>query len=134
MDNQSLGLTNISINFNDSDFRLGMEGNYKLYKNQYSSNRLGLNKPQHAELRDKTRYLSHKFSLTQLSEFKWNGTVYGNKILTVSTLRLSITQLEANITRPFMHTNWAVHRTNWIKAVHMCNKPHVSFSKYLIGL
>ncbi|XP_072022226.1 nucleosome-remodeling factor subunit BPTF-like isoform X2 [Amphiura filiformis] len=123
-ENQSLGLTNISINVGDSDFRLGMEGNYKLYKNQYSCSRLGLNKPQHAELRDKTRYLSHKFSLTQLSEFKWNGTVYGNKILTISTLRLSITQLETNITKPFMHTNWAVHRNNWIKAVHMCNKPH----------
>ena len=22
-----------------------------------------------------------------------------------------------------MHSNWAVHRNNWIKAVHMCNKP-----------
>ena len=24
---------------------------------------------------------------------------------------------------PFMHSNWSVHRNNWIKAVHMCNKP-----------
>ena len=49
---------------------LGQEGNYKLYKNQYTTNSLALNKHQHNEERDRKRYLSHKFSLTPASEFK----------------------------------------------------------------
>ncbi|ESO89131.1 hypothetical protein LOTGIDRAFT_106842 [Lottia gigantea] len=101
----------------------GMEGNYKMYQNQYSTNTLALNKHQHNEDRDKRRSLSHKFSLTPLAEFKWNGAVHGNRILTVSTLRLSITQLENNIPTPFLHPNWPIHRTNWQKAVHMCHNP-----------
>ena len=81
----------------DKMFRLGMEGNYKLYKNQYSSNNLALNKPQHAEDRDRRRYIAHKFSLNSSEKLRWNGTVYGNKQLIVSTLRLTITQLESQI-------------------------------------
>ncbi|XP_050394423.2 nucleosome-remodeling factor subunit BPTF [Patella vulgata] len=104
-------------------FRLGNEGNYKMFQNQYSTNTLALNKHQHNEDRDKRRHLSHKFSMTPLSEFKWNGTVHGNRILTVSTLRLSITQLENNIPTPFLHPNWPIHRQNWQKAVHMCQNP-----------
>ena len=100
-----------------------MEGNYKLFTNQYSSNPLALNKHQHNEERDKRRYLSHKFSLTPLSEFKWNGTTHGNRGLTVSTLRLSIVQLESVIPTPFLPPSWPIHRQNWMKAVHMCNKP-----------
>uniref|UniRef100_A0ABM0MW96 Nucleosome-remodeling factor subunit BPTF-like n=1 Tax=Saccoglossus kowalevskii TaxID=10224 RepID=A0ABM0MW96_SACKO len=120
----------LTINANNTDslvaknqqlFKLGMEGNYKLYKNAYTANTLGLNKPQHAEDRDKRRQLSHKFSLTQMSEFKWNGTVHGSRVLTISTLRLSITQLETNIAAPFLHSNWTIHRNNWVKAVHMCS-------------
>ena len=109
----------------ESLFKLGMEGTYKSYKNQYTANRLALNKPQHAEERDRKRYLVNKFSLTSpAAEFKWHGTTNGNRILTISTLRLTITQLESNIPRALMHTNWTVHRNNWIKAVHMCSKPH----------
>ena len=84
---------------------------------------MALNKHQHNEERDKKRFLSHKFSLTPLSEFKWNGSLYGNRILTISTLRLSITQLESNLPTPFLHPNWAIHRQNWQKAVHMCQNP-----------
>ena len=90
------GVTTRSMN-PDRMFRLGMEGNYKLYKNQYSTNSLALNKPQHAEDRDRRRYLAHKFSLSSSERLKWNGTVYGNKQLIVSTLRLTITQLESQI-------------------------------------
>jgi len=100
-----------------------MEGNYKLYQNQYSTNALALNKHQHNEERDKRRYLSHKFSLTQTSEFKWNGSTHGTRSLIISTLRQSIAHLESNIPTPFLHPNWPIHRQNWIKAVHLCNKP-----------
>ncbi|XP_025083493.1 nucleosome-remodeling factor subunit BPTF-like isoform X4 [Pomacea canaliculata] len=104
-------------------FRLGMEGGYKSYQNQYSTNPLALNKHQHNEERDKRRHLSHKFSLTQASEFKWNGSVYGNRAITMATLRLSIVQLENNIPAAFLHPNWSIHRSNWQKAVHMCQSP-----------
>ncbi|XP_054762384.2 nucleosome-remodeling factor subunit BPTF-like [Lytechinus pictus] len=108
----------------ESLFKLGMEGTYKSYKNQFTTNRLALNKPQHAEERDRKRYLVNKFSLTPAAEFKWHGSTNSNRMLTISTLRLTTTQLESNIPRALMHTNWTVHRNNWIKAVHMCSKPH----------
>lgn len=54
-----------------------MENGFKTYVNQYSTNIAALNKQQRNEERDKKRYLSHKFSLTQASEFKWAGSYYG---------------------------------------------------------
>uniref|UniRef100_A0A674N1F9 Bromodomain PHD finger transcription factor n=1 Tax=Takifugu rubripes TaxID=31033 RepID=A0A674N1F9_TAKRU len=110
-----------SVNFNNM-FKLGQEGKYRGYQNQHSTNVLALNKHQHREDHDKRRHLSHKFSLTTASEFKWNGSIYGSRSLIVSTLRLTIVQLETNIPGPFMHPNWASHRSNWNKAVQMCSK------------
>uniref|UniRef100_A0A8C2DFH1 Bromodomain PHD finger transcription factor n=1 Tax=Cyprinus carpio TaxID=7962 RepID=A0A8C2DFH1_CYPCA len=103
-------------------FKLGQEGKFRVYHNQYSTNTLALNKHQHREDHDKRRHLSHKFCMTPAGEFKWNGSLYGSKALTVSTLRLTIIQLENNIPAPFLHPNWASHRSNWIKAVQMCSK------------
>ncbi|KTF79072.1 hypothetical protein cypCar_00039120 [Cyprinus carpio] len=98
------------------------EGKFRVYHNQYSTNTLALNKHQHREDHDKRRHLSHKFCMTPAGEFKWNGSLYGSKALTVSTLRLTIIQLENNVPAPFLHPNWASHRSNWIKAVQMCSK------------
>ncbi|XP_068386050.1 nucleosome-remodeling factor subunit BPTF isoform X11 [Eschrichtius robustus] len=104
-------------------FKLGQEGKYRVYHNQYTTNSFALNKHQHREDHDKRRHLAHKFCLTPAGEFKWNGSVHGSKVLTISTLRLTITQLENNIPSSFLHPNWASHRANWIKAVQMCSKP-----------
>ncbi|KAG9470855.1 hypothetical protein GDO78_016589 [Eleutherodactylus coqui] len=104
-------------------FKLGQEGKYRMYHNQYTTNSYALNKHQHREDHDKRRHLSHKFCLSPMGEFKWNGSVHGSKVLTISTLRLTIVQLENNIPAPFLHPNWASHRSNWIKAVQMCSKP-----------
>lgn len=54
-----------------------MENGFKTYVNQYSTNIAALNKQQRNEERDKKRHLSHKFSLTQASEFKWAGPYHG---------------------------------------------------------
>uniref|UniRef100_A0A8C6MKM0 Bromodomain PHD finger transcription factor n=1 Tax=Nothobranchius furzeri TaxID=105023 RepID=A0A8C6MKM0_NOTFU len=99
----------LMVNLNNL-FKLGQEGKYRVYQNQYSTNVLALNKHQHREDYDKKRHLSHKFSLTTTSEFKWSGSIYGSRSLTVSTLRLTIIQLETNVPGPFMHPNWASHR------------------------
>lgn len=104
-------------------FKLGCDCNYKTYSNQYATNTLALNKPQHNEERDKKRHLSHKFSLTPASEFKWNGATYGNRALTVNTLRQTILQMESNVPTAFLHPNWHLHRGNWLKAVNKCNAP-----------
>lgn len=64
-------------------FKLGMENGFKTYNNQFSTNTAALNKPQRNEERDKKRYLSHKFSLTLASEFKWAGPVLGNDTIIV---------------------------------------------------
>uniref|UniRef100_A0A3B5MNI0 Bromodomain PHD finger transcription factor n=1 Tax=Xiphophorus couchianus TaxID=32473 RepID=A0A3B5MNI0_9TELE len=99
----------LAVNLNNL-FKLGQEGKYRVYQNQYSTNTLALNKHQHREDYDKKRHLSHKFSLTTASEFKWNGSIHGARSLTVATLRLTIVQLETNVPGPFMHPNWASHR------------------------
>ncbi|XP_069056009.1 nucleosome-remodeling factor subunit BPTF isoform X2 [Pleurodeles waltl] len=104
-------------------FKLGQEGKYRIYHNQFSTNTFALNKHQHREDHDKRRHLSHKFCMTPSGDFKWNGSVHGTKVLTISTLRLTIIQLEGNVPAAFLHPNWASHRSNWIKAVQMCSKP-----------
>ncbi|XP_072747484.1 LOW QUALITY PROTEIN: nucleosome-remodeling factor subunit NURF301 [Anoplolepis gracilipes] len=114
-------------------FKLGMDNNFKSYVNQYSNNPTALNKIQRNEERDKKRHLSHKFSLTQVSEFKWVGSLTGTRALLVSTLRQTILQLESNIQAPFMHTNWPLLRKPWTAAVGACVNPR-DFARTLIVL
>lgn len=114
-------------------FKLGMDNNYKSYVNQYTTNVIALNKPQRNEERDKKRHLSHKFSLTPLSEFKWIGSLTGTRALLVSTLRQTILQLESNIQASFMHTNWPLLRKPWTSAVGTCVNPR-DFARALIVL
>ena len=114
-------------------FKLGMDNNFKSYVNQYTNNVIALNKPQRNEERDKKRHLSHKFSLTPLSEFKWIGSLTGTRALLVSTLRQTILQLESSIQAPFMHTNWPLLRKPWTTAVGTCVNPR-DFARALIVL
>ena len=113
---KSLNTSNVTLLF-----KLGMEANYKSYQNQFITNPLSLNKHQHSEERDKKRQLSHKFSLTSASELKWNGVLCGTRSLFVTTLRQTILQLESQLSVPFLHQNWPLHRPNWLKAVNMCS-------------
>lgn len=114
-------------------FKLGMDNSFKSYVNQYSTNPVSLNKSQRNEERDKKRHLSHKFSLTQASEFKWVGSLTGTRALLVSTLRQTILQLESSIQSSFMHTNWPLLRKPWTTAVGACINPR-DFARALIVL
>ncbi|CAL7947538.1 unnamed protein product [Xylocopa violacea] len=114
-------------------FKLGMDNSFKSYVNQYSTNPIALNKAQRNEERDKKRHLSHKFSLTQASEFKWVGSLTGTRALLVSTLRQTILQLESSIQLSFMHTNWHLLRKPWATAVGACIFPR-DFARALIVL
>lgn len=104
----------------DVIFKLGMEGRHKTYVNQYSSNPLALNKNQASEERDRKRYLSHRFSLTGCSEFKWSGSTFGNRQLMLQTVRSTLLQLHSQLPAIFMHPNWATMRKSWITAVNAC--------------
>ncbi|CAH0555321.1 unnamed protein product [Brassicogethes aeneus] len=114
-------------------YKLGMENSFKAYVNQFTTNVIALNKPQRNEERDKKRHLSHKFSLTQASEFKWMGALSGSKTLLTNTLRHTILQLEQAIPSPFMHTNWNLLRKHWLSIVASCQQP-ADFAKVLIVL
>ncbi|EEB14731.1 fetal alzheimer antigen, falz, putative [Pediculus humanus corporis] len=114
-------------------FKLGQDNNCKNYVNQYTSNIYALNKPQRNEERDKKRHLSHKFSLTAASEFKWAGSVFGPKALLINTLRQTILQLESNIPTSFLHVNWPLLRKTWIACVQSCIQPK-DFGKALVVL
>lgn len=114
-------------------FKLGMDNTYKTYVNQYTTNVIALNKPQRNEERDKKRYLSHKFSLTTASEFKWVGAINGSKTLLINTLRQTMLQLESSIQASFMHPNWHLLRKPWLTAVGACVNPK-DFARALIVL
>lgn len=121
-------LKNLNIN---CPFKLGQEQTFKSYINQYATNVYALNKPQRNEDRDKKRPLSHKFSLTQASEFKWSGVLNGNRNNAIQTLRQTIISLEQAISTPYMHSNWPTLRKLWLQAISHCNKP-TDFAKVLI--
>lgn len=114
-------------------FKLGMENQFKSYINQFTTNVIALNKPQRNEERDKKRHLSHKFSLTPASEFKWVGGIGGNKTVMLNTIRQTILQLEQSIQTSFMHLNWHLIRKPWLNAVGACQQPK-DFAKTLIVL
>ncbi|SPP86933.1 nucleosome-remodeling factor subunit NURF301 isoform X1 [Drosophila guanche] len=98
-------------------FKLGMEQGFKNYVNQYATNPIALNKPQRNEERDKRRHLSHKFSLTTASDFKWIGITMGTPDNMVTTLRQTLINFESNITPPFLNPNWQVNKKVWNTAV-----------------
>ena len=102
--------------FDGPVFRLGMEGNYSSYVNQFATNPQALNKLQQLEQRDKKRSVTHKFSI---SEFKWHGDVFGSRDVILNTLRFSIVGLENLVPSAFMHPLWPLQRSTWVKAVHM---------------
>nr|CAH7737126.1 unnamed protein product [Callosobruchus chinensis] len=114
-------------------FKLGMENTFKVYINQFTTNVIALNKPQRNEERDKKRHLSHKFSLTPASEFKWVGAVSGTRTLLINTLRHTILQLEQQVPSPFMHPNWQLLRKHWLSVVGSCQQPK-DFAKVLVVL
>lgn len=51
-------------------FKLGQEGVYKTYVNQYTTNGAALSKQQAKEENEKINRLSHKFSLTEVRNFE----------------------------------------------------------------
>lgn len=115
-------------------YKLGMDNQFKTYVNQYTTNVIALNKPQRNEERDKKRHLSHKFSLTTASEFKWIGAgITGSKILLLNTVRQTVLQLEQAIQASFMHPNWPIVRKHWLNIVGACQTPK-DFAKALIVL
>lgn len=114
-------------------FKLGMENAHKEYFNQFTTNTLALNKPQKNEERDKKRHLSHKFSLTQASEFKWGGLLNGSHNSLIAVFKQTLLTFESSITSTFMHCNWAKLRKAWIGAVAASTTPH-DFMKVLITL
>ncbi|XP_037935979.1 nucleosome-remodeling factor subunit NURF301 isoform X3 [Teleopsis dalmanni] len=104
-------------------FKLGMDNAFKNYVNQYTSNPIALNKPQRNEERDKRRHLSHKFSLTTASEFKWIGITMGTVDNITMTLRQTLINFEQNISAPFMNPNWNVIKRIWNTAITNAKRP-----------
>lgn len=121
-------LKNVNMN---CPFKLGHENTFKTYVNQFTANVYALNKPQRNEDRDKKRPLSHKFSLTEASAFKWAGLLNGNRASAIATLRQTLLSLEQTVPVPFMHPNWSTLRKLWIQAIPHCNRPS-DFAKMLI--
>lgn len=136
-DNENeLRLTRLKVNQISSGtllFKLGMENSFKTYVNHFATNIFALNKPQRNEEKNKERFLSHEFSLTTASEFKWVGILNGTHSNVISTLRQTVVSLEQAIVTPFMHPHWPSLRKLWLQAVSHCSKP-TDFAKVMIIL
>ena len=100
-----------------SYFKLGMEGSYVMYENQYYSNSLASSKHDHQAERDKRRALGNKF---RLYDFKWLGEIYQGPALVVNTLRSTLLSFESSIPTAFLHPMWYKQLPSWIKGVRMC--------------
>jgi nucleosome-remodeling factor subunit BPTF len=114
-------------------FKLGMENSHKEYINQYTTNTLALNKPQKNEERDKKRHLSHKFSLTEASNFKWGGLLNGTEHSLIAVFKQTLLSFESSICPQFMHCNWQKFRKVWLNAVGVSTSPQ-DFLKVLMVL
>ncbi|KAL7039025.1 hypothetical protein ACKWTF_009771 [Chironomus riparius] len=114
-------------------FKLGMENSHKEYTNQYTINPLALNKPQKNEERDKKRHLSHKFSLTDASNFKWNGLLNGTEHSLLTVFKQTLLSFESSICASFMHCNWPKLRKLWLNAIGSATTAQ-DFQKILIVL
>ena len=102
-----------------SYFKLGMEGSYVMYENQYFSNSLASSKHDHQAERDKRRALGNKF---RLYDFKWLGEIYQGPALIVNTLRSTLISFESSIPTAFLHPMWYKQLPIWIKSVRMCKE------------
>ena len=99
-------------------FKLGVEGHFLSYENQYSTNTLAKSKAGQQAERDKRRYLGNKFCLI---DFNWNGQCYQGLSVIKSTLRSSFLSFESTIPTAFLHPVWYKQLPCWIKAVRLCN-------------
>ena len=113
-----------------SYFKLGMEGDYVNYKNQYTSNPLAISKHDHQVERDKKRSLGNKF---RLYDFKWNGECYEGTALLINVLRSAFISFESSIPTPFLHPMWYKMLPCWLKAVRLCKEPE-QFAAILLAL
>ena len=52
-------------------YKLGQDGSYKSYINQFSAHPTSQSRQQANEERIKKQHMSHKFSLTDVCAFKW---------------------------------------------------------------
>ena len=68
-------------------FKLGQEGTYKQYVNQYSAVPHALSRNQLKEETEKKTRLSHKFSLTDVSTYKWVGATEGSRQQLLTAVR-----------------------------------------------
>ncbi|XP_039965704.1 nucleosome-remodeling factor subunit NURF301 isoform X1 [Bactrocera tryoni] len=123
-ENKMMTRLKTSQNVNEPNhFKLGMEHGFKNYVNQYTSNPIALNKPQRNEERDKRRHLSHKFSLTTASEFKWIGVTMGSLDSITQTLRQTLLNFEESVPSSFMIPNWRFIKWKWRRTVTDARRP-----------
>jgi hypothetical protein len=107
-----------------------MEGTYLRYVNWFRTEPLAQSKQQKSEERDKRRQLSYKFNMSSSAggDFAWHGPLYGGVSSASScleALRHALLSLEADISAPFLHSEWRSHghSERWARAVRLCSTP-----------
>ena len=115
-------------------FKLGQERSYKQYVNQYTAVTHSLSRNQVKEETEKKTRLSHKFSLTDVSTYKWVGATEGTRQTLLAALRATIIKLEEHLPLAFMHCNWPILRRPWMQAVQASSNPGKDFARALTVL
>ena len=99
------------------DFHSGMEGSCFTYENHYSTNSLSLSRHLYIEEKEKRRHLSYKFSIPLTGEFHWVGPTCGDEHFLTSTFKETLLQLESSLLSCFMHPDWSLRKSEWLKNV-----------------
>lgn len=110
-------------------YKLGLEGTFRIYRNIYVENAFAQNKVQKQEERDRKRHLAGKFSIGNDkgaaggTDFRWLGLTLGISKVIMSTLRVTIADMEKAIHPCYFHPHWSQYREEWTRFVTKAERP-----------
>ena len=90
------------------------------YINLFKVNFEFLSRDQHQEERNKVKQLANRFTISLLDIKRLDSIIFNFNLKPLFALRRSLINLENSIHSAFMHSNWSLHRKNWLAKVSRC--------------
>lgn len=95
------------------------DGRYREYQNEYSTNEFGKSFKQRSKERDKKKYLSARFALTEEGEFTWTvpkgRDFYSSKANVCKVIQMSIKKLIERIPDELFHRLWMEEKMSFLE-------------------
>ncbi|CAD5215339.1 unnamed protein product [Bursaphelenchus xylophilus] len=95
------------------------DGHYREYINEYTTNELAKSSKQRAKEKDKRRYMSLRFALTDENEFVWacpkNKDIYMNEYYTGRNIQQSLLKFMDSIPDELYHRLWRTEKSAFLE-------------------